>query len=61
MVGFMALKFCLDAELPDVRAVKEENSFQNLFAYLPNIVQADKQPLCFMYSFITDWVLYVVF
>lgn len=61
MVGFIALNFCLEAELPDVRAVKEGNTY--LSAYLPNVVQADKQPLCFTftYYFIPDWVLYVVF
>lgn len=55
----MALNFCLEAELLDVRAENEGNTY--LFTHLPNLVQADKQLLCFTSSFIPDWDLYVVF
>lgn len=55
----MAFNLCLESELPDVRAVKEGNAY--LFAYLLNLVQADKQSLCFIYSVIPDWVLHAVF
>lgn len=59
MVGFIAFNLCLESELPDVRAVKEGNAY--LFAFLLNLVQADKQSLCFTYSVIPDWVLHAVF
>lgn len=36
----MALNLCLEAELPDVRAENEGNTY--LFTYSPNLIQADK-------------------
>lgn len=36
----MALSLCLEAELPDVRAENEGNTY--LFTHSPNLVQADK-------------------
>jgi len=55
----MALNFCLEAEHTDIRAENEGNTY--LFTCLPNLVQADKQLLHFMSSFIPDWDLYAVF
>lgn len=59
MVGLMALNFRLEAEFPDVRATNEGNTY--LLTHLPKLVQAYKQVLHFMSSFIPDWELYVVF
>lgn len=55
----MALTFCLEAELLDVRAENEGNTY--LFSHLPNLVSAHEQLLRFMSSFIPDWELCVVF
>lgn len=52
----MALSLSLEAELPDVRAENEGNTY--LFTHSPNLVQADK---LLKSSLIPDLELYMVF